>query len=362
MDRIREMETFLRVVEAGSFSAAARDLDIGQPAVSKIVAGLERRLGIRLLARSTRRLTPTEAGLAFYERARRAMAEADEAETAARGAAMRLEGRLRVSAPVTFGRLHVVPKLGAFLDAHPRLRLELVMDDRAIDLLAENIDAALRLGALPDSGSGLTARRLARADRLVVATPSYLARCGFPSAPEDLRDHQSIVYRQTAGGPEWVFRRGKSEVPVRLEPRLKLSAAEGVREAVLAGLGLTIASRWLFAPEMVTGEVVAVLQEWSLPPVDLWVTYPSGRLKSAKAKAFVEWFESTLDLHSSRSDRTGSTRAAPIAAVGQGGGGSQSDHSLREGSLDRRASDGQQRAGRPVAGDREQGPRSRGGR
>lgn len=197
MDRIREMETFLRVVEAGSFSAAGRDLDIGQPAVSKIVAGLERRLGVRLLARSTRRLTPTEAGLAFYERARRAIAEADEAETAARGAAMRLEGRLRVSAPVTFGRLHVVPRLGAFLDAHPRLKLELVMDDRVIDLLAENIDAALRLGDLPDSG--LTTRKLARADRLVVATPSYLARWGFPSAPEDLPDHQAIVYRQITG-------------------------------------------------------------------------------------------------------------------------------------------------------------------
>jgi DNA-binding transcriptional LysR family regulator len=313
MDRIREMETFLRVMEAGSFSAAGRDLDIGQPAVSKIVAGLERRLGVRLLARSTRRLTPTEAGLAFYERARRAMAEADEAETAARGAARRLEGRLGVSAPVTFGRLHVVPKLGAFLDAHPRLRLELVMDDRVIDLLAENIDAALRLGALPDSG--LTGRRLARADRLVVATPSYLARWGFPSAPEDLRDHQAIVYRQIAGGQEWVFRRGKSEVPVRLEPRLTLSAAEGVREAVLTGLGVTIASRWMFAPELASGEVVAVLQEWSLPPMDLWVTYPSGRLMSTKAKAFVEWFEGTLDRDSSRSDRTESTRAARMAGT-----------------------------------------------
>jgi DNA-binding transcriptional LysR family regulator len=313
MDRIREMETFLRVVEAGSFSAAARGLDIGQPAVSKIVADLERRLGIRLLARSTRRLTPTEAGLAFYERARRAMAEADEAETAARGAAMRLEGRLRISAPVTFGRLHVVPKLGAFLDAHPRLRLELVMDDRVIDLLAENIDAALRLGALPDSE--LTARRLAGADRLVVATPSYLARWGFPGAPEDLRDHQAIVYRQVTGGQEWVFRREHSEVPVRLEPRLTLSAAEGVREAVLTGLGLTIASRWMFAPELASGEVVPVLQEWSLPPMDLWVTYPSGRLMSTKAKAFVEWFEGTLDRDSSRSDRTGSTRAARMAGT-----------------------------------------------
>src|ERR1700746_1277944 len=151
MGRLREMELFARVVETGSFSAAARDLNMGQPAVSKTIAGLEDRLGVRLLVRSTRRLSPTEAGMAFYERALRAIAEANEAEAAAQGAGAGLQGRLRVSAPVTFARLHIVPKLGAFLDAHPKLRLELVMEDRITDLVAENIDAALRLGALTDS-------------------------------------------------------------------------------------------------------------------------------------------------------------------------------------------------------------------
>src|SRR5580692_2608010 len=167
MDRLREMEMFVRVVEAGSFSAAAQDLNMGQPAVSKTIASLEDRLGVRLLTRSTRKLSPTEAGTAFYERALRAIGEANEAEAAAQGAGSGLEGRLRIAAPVTFSRLHLVPKLGAFLDAHPRVQLEIVMDDRAVDLLAENIDVALRMGVLTDSA--LKARKLAQAERVVVA-------------------------------------------------------------------------------------------------------------------------------------------------------------------------------------------------
>jgi len=289
MDRLREMELFVRVVETGSFSAAARNLTLGQPAVSKTIAGLEDRLGVRLLVRSTRQLSPTEAGMAFYERALRAIAEANEAEAAAQGAGAGLEGRLRICSPVTFARLHLVPKLGTFLDAHPKLRLELVMDDRVIDLVAENIDAGLRLGTLTDSA--LKARKLAQADRLVVASPAYLARRGVPSTPADLLEHDGIVYGQSSGGQEWSFRRDTSETSVRIQARLTLSAAEGVREAVLAGQGFAIASRWMFAPELASGEVVPVLEEWSLPPMDLWVIYPSGRLTSAKARAFVKWFE-----------------------------------------------------------------------
>jgi DNA-binding transcriptional LysR family regulator len=292
MDKLRDMELFVRVVETGSFSAAARDLQLGQPAASKMIAGLEQRLGVRLLIRSTRRLVPTEAGSAFYERAVRAIAETNEAEAAARGAGASLEGRLRICSPVTFARLHLVPKLGGFLDAHPKLRLELIMDDRMIDLVAENIDAGLRLGVLTDSA--LKARKLAQAERFVVASPTYWERRGTPSAPADLLEHDGIVYGQNTGGQEWLFRRGTSEIPVRLQTRFTLSAAEGVREAVLAGQGFAVSSRWMFAPELTSGEVVAVLKEWSLPPMDLWVIYPSGRLTSAKAKAFVKWFEKVI--------------------------------------------------------------------
>lgn len=292
MDRFAAMSVFVRVVESGSFSAAARTLRIGQPAASKIVAGLEAELGVRLLLRSTRHLTPTEAGQAYYERARRALAEADEAETAARGTSSNLEGRLRVCAPVTFARLHIAPRLGGFLDAHPKLRLELIMDDRDVDLLAENIDVALRLGTLADST--LTARRLAAAPRLVVGTPEYLARHGIPRSPAELAAHHAIIYAQAAGGEEWRFRQGTTETSVAMHSRLSFSAAEGVREAVLAHQGLAIVSAWMMAPELASGAVTPVLGAWSLPPLDLWVLTPAGRLPTARARAFMTWLDALM--------------------------------------------------------------------
>lgn len=292
MDRFQVMQSFTRVVETGSFSAAARDLNVGQPAISKAIAGLEEHLGVRLLVRSTRQLTPTEAGQAFYERARRALSEADEAWVSAKGAGAGLDGRLRVCAPVTFARLHVAPHLGEFLNSHPKLRLELVMDDRSVDLLEENIDVALRLGALPDSS--LTARKLATSDRMVVGSPDYLARHPAPQKPGDILAHDVIVYAQNVGGDEWRFRKGTSETSVRVQSRLAFTAAEGVREGVLAGLGLAIVSRWMMAPELKSGAVVPVLTDWSLPSFDLWAVFPSGRLPSAKARAFVGWFEGRL--------------------------------------------------------------------
>jgi DNA-binding transcriptional LysR family regulator len=287
MDRFQAMETFVRVVEAGSFSAAAKALRVGQPAISKAVATLEERLGVRLLARTTRRLTPTEAGHAYYERALRALDEALEAEVAARGAGAGLDGRLKVSAPVTFARLHIAPRLGEFLDAHPKLSLDFIMDDRSVDLVAEGVDVALRLGALADST--LTARKLAESERLVVASPAYLARAGAPDRPADLLQHQAVIYAQAAGGDEWRFKQGTAETSVRVPTRVSVSAAEGVRETVLAGLGLTIASRWMFAREIEDGAVVSVLSGWSLPTMDLWAVFPSGRLPTAKARAFVDW-------------------------------------------------------------------------
>jgi DNA-binding transcriptional LysR family regulator len=129
---------------------------------------------------------------------------------------------------------------------------------------------------------------------LVVASPAYLARRGVPNTPADLLEHEGIIYGQSTGGQEWLFRRGTSEISVRLQARLTLSAAEGVREAVLTGQGFAISSRWMFAPELASGAVVPVLEQWSLPPMDLWVIYPSGRLTSAKARAFVKWFEKVI--------------------------------------------------------------------
>ena len=311
MDRLRDMELFVRVVETGSFSAAARHLKIGQPAISKAIGALEDRLGARLLVRSTRQLRPTEAGTAFYERAIRAIAEASEAEAAARGAGAGLEGRLRVCTPVTFGRLNLVPKLAAFLEAHPKIQLELVMDDHDKDLVAENIDAAFRCGVLPDSA--MVARKLAQTQVLVVASPAYLARKGVPRTPTDLLKHDGIIF--TNMGEDWVFRRGNSETQVRIARRLTFTAAEGVRAAVIAGLGFTICSRWIFAPELESGEVVPLLKDWRLPPDKLWVIYPSGQLTSTKARVFVNWFEKII----TREAADGSSNQVQRAVSAQAG-------------------------------------------
>jgi DNA-binding transcriptional LysR family regulator len=294
MDRFQAMDTFVRVVDTGSFSAAARDLRIGQPSVSKIVAALEDRLQVRLLIRSTRRLTPTEAGMAFYERARRAIDEAIEAEATARGLGRGLEGRLRICAPVTFARMHIAPHLSSFLDQHPKLRIEFVMDDRNVDLVEENIDVALRLGDLADSA--LRARKIASSPRHVLASPAYLARQGTPSLPSDLLNHDAVVYGQPLGTDVWRFRRGTAETSVAMSSRLILTAAEGVREAVFAGLGLTIASRWMFADGLTSGRVVELLPQWSLAPVDLWMLFPAGRLPSTKARAFSDWIDGLTEI------------------------------------------------------------------
>ncbi|KGM32274.1 LysR family transcriptional regulator [Inquilinus limosus] len=291
MDRLAAMEAFIRVVDAGSFSGAARQMRVGQPAISKIIAQLEARLGVRLLLRSTRGLTPTEAGRSFYERAKRSLQEVEEAEHAARGAAAALSGRLRVGAPVTFTRLMVVPRLGAFLAAHPALDIDIVLDDRPIDLIEEGIDVALRMGQLPDSG--LAARKIGECRRLVLGTPGYVAAQGVPRVPVDLLSHQVVIHEPRGGssGAAWTFRRGDAQVPLVVGGRLRISAAEGVRESVLAGLGLAIASEWMFGAELASGAVVSVLEDWQLPPVGLWAVFPTGRQASAKARAFADFVE-----------------------------------------------------------------------
>jgi len=212
-----------------------------------MIAQLEDRLGVRLLLRSTHGLTPTEAGQSFYERAKRSLEEADEAEFA---------------------------------------------DDRNIDLVDERIDVALRMGTLTDPT--LTARRIGRSRRLVLASPGYLERAGEPSTPEDLVAHESVIYLRGGGGSQWTFRRGDAETSVTLRGRVRVTAAEGVRAAVFAGLGLTVASEWMFAPELRDATVKPVLTDWELPSLDLWAVFPSGRRATAKARAFVSFIQAQL--------------------------------------------------------------------
>jgi DNA-binding transcriptional LysR family regulator len=292
MNRLAAMEAFIRVVDTGSFSGAARQLCVGQPAVSKAIAQLEERLGVRLLMRSTHGLMPTEAGQHFYEHAKRSIEEADQADLAARGAGNGLSGRLRICGPVTFARLHVIPRLPTFLAKHPALDVDIALEDRRIDLIESGCDVALRMGDLADSA--LTARKMAQARRLVIGTPSYFEAAGEPRTPSDLVGHQAVIHNYCGGGTLWTFRRDTIETSVTLNGRIRISAAEGVREAVLSGVGFTIASEWMFAPELNAAAVGSVLQDWALPPVDLWAVFPTGRRASAKARAFTSFIEAEL--------------------------------------------------------------------
>jgi DNA-binding transcriptional LysR family regulator len=313
MDRLAALEIFVRVVDTGSFSAVARNQRIGQPAVSKAVVQLEEWLGISLLMRSTRSVAPTEAGRIFYERAKRTIAEADEAVGAARGSARGLSGKLRVSASVCFGRLHVIPKLSVFLAEHPELEIELVLDDRHLDLVNEGIDVALRMGAMPNSN--MTARRIMEGRRIVVATPAYLQRHGTPTSPGELASHRSVIYAPAGGGESWTFRKAAAEVSVVLQGRLKVTAAEGVREAVNCDLALAVSSEWNFSPELRSGKVVAILQDWTLPPTNLSAVYPTGRLASTKARAFVSFVERFISTELGMA-AAGAGRAYPPGLVG----------------------------------------------
>lgn len=289
MDRLVAMKQFATVVEAGSFSAAARRLNMGQPAVSKAIANLEEYLGVRLLTRTTRAQHLTEAGQRYYERARIVLDEADEAESAAREAATSLAGRLRLAAPPTYAALHMLPRLSEFLDAHPDLTIDLILDDRWVDLIEEGVDLAIRLGKPADSS--LIARRLGTSQRLLVASRAYLDRMGAPGTPEDLLAHRTIAYSQFEGPTAWSFTRGTAAVSIAVQPTLRVSAAEGMRSCILSGLGIGMGSRLMFTPELAAGTVRPVLTEWSLSPLDVWAMFPSGRKSSRRARAFVDWLE-----------------------------------------------------------------------
>jgi len=293
MDRLAAMEAFVLVVDSGSFSAAARRLDVGQPAVSKLVAQLEERLGVKLLVRATHGLTATEAGLNYYERARRSLQEAEEAELAARGAGSGLSGKLRVTAAVTFARIHLMPRLPTLLARHPDLEIDVLLDDRNIDLVQEGIDVALRMGQrLADSS--LTARRIASGRHAVLGTPAYFARAGEPAAPADLAAHEAVIYAVGGAGSIWTFRRNGADLEVTLKGRLRVSAAEGVRAAVLADAGLSIVSEWMFAPEIADGTVKTVLKDWELPSINLWAVFPAGRSATTKARTFARFVEEVM--------------------------------------------------------------------
>ena len=289
MDLIGAMRSFVRVYESGSFSVAAAHLGLGQPAVSKSIAQLEDRLATRLFLRSTRGLKPTDAAQTFYEHALRTLDEADLAVKAVRGEPAALTGRLRVSGTITFVRRHIIPQLPAFMAAHPGLEIDLLLDDGNVGLIEEGAEVALRMGKLPSSN--LVARRIGQCRRVVVATPDYFARRGTPRQPEDLAGHPAIVFSRGEGGEQVGFVKDGVTREVVLKPALRISALEGVRSAVIAGLGLAVASEWIFTDELDGGQVCEALTDWELPRLDLWAVLPGGRQAGPKARAFIAFVE-----------------------------------------------------------------------
>lgn len=290
-DRLQELSVFVRAAETGNFSKVAREFGVSQPSVSRMVASLETRLGVKLLLRSTRRVALTDAGAVFLERSRRILGDLDEAAHAARGVDS-LQGVLRVVMSGAFGTREVIPRLPAFLARHPRLAVELLISDRTDDLVAEGADVALRLGRLADSAFG--ARLLASAPRLVVASPAYLARCGVPETLADLSRHDCIVGPGLSGPHGWAFGRSGTVTSVAVEGRVRVASAEGVMACVKAGLGIAVVSRWMCRAELEQREVRPILSDYVLEPVDVHAVYPAGPRPVPKVRVFSDYLAATL--------------------------------------------------------------------
>jgi DNA-binding transcriptional LysR family regulator len=311
-DRLLELSAFVRAAETGSFSRVAREFGISQPSVSRMVASLEARLGVKLLLRTTRQVTPTDAGAVFLERSRQILGDLDEAEHAARGVDS-LHGVLRVAMSGAFGTREVIPRLPPFLADHPQLRVELLISDRTDDLVAEGADMALRLGRLTDSEFG--ARLLATAPRLAVASPAYLAEKGVPETLADLSRHNCIIGPGLSGRTGWSFTRSGTVTSVAVEGRVQVASAEGVIACVKAGLGIAVASRWMCRAELESGELRPVLLDYQLEPVDVHAVYPAGRRPSLKLRTFSDYLAAKL----SGAERTRNAHSEPFRFLTQCG-------------------------------------------
>jgi DNA-binding transcriptional LysR family regulator len=290
-DRLRELTAFVRAGETGSFSRVARELGVSQPSISRMVASLEARLGVKLLLRTTRHVTPTDAGRVFLERARQILGELDDAENAARGVDS-LRGTLRVALSGAFGIREVIPRLPGFAAQHPKLGIELLMSDRTEDLIAEGADMAFRLGRLADSGFGV--RLLGKAPRFAVASPAYLARRGTPQTPAGLANHDCILGPGLSGRTGWRFTRSGRATSITVAGPIKVASADGVVACAKAGLGIALASRWMCRAELEDGDLVAILSDYHLDWVELHAVYPGGRRPSLKVREFSDYFAAQL--------------------------------------------------------------------
>ncbi len=281
------MAIFAAVVEAKSFSAAAKQLGMSKSAVSKQVGKLEDRLGARLLNRTTRRLSLTESGTTYYEYCARILEEAEQAESAVTVMHDRPRGTLRINAPVSFGILHLAPAINDFLEENQEITVDMTLDDRFVDLVEEGYDVAVRIGEMKDSS--LVARRLAPCRFVICAAPSYLGRHGVPESPEELVDHNCLVYTYSSTG-EWQFRSPQGEPRlVRLTGSFHANNGDALRAAALAGVGILVSPTFIVGDDLRNGSLKPVLVGYERHPAAVNAVFPHRRHLSPKVRAFVDF-------------------------------------------------------------------------
>lgn len=290
MDRLQAIRLFVRVVDLGSFSKAAADLGIGQPSATKQVAHMERQLGARLLHRSTHGVAPTEIGALYYEKCKLIVHHLEEADSVAALQQSQVQGGLRISTSVAFGRRVLAPLVMRFMEQHPLLQVELTVDDRYVNLVEQGIDVAIRMGRLADSTLG--ARYLGTSPWVVVAAPEYLQRRGTPAQPSELAAHDALVYTTVQGDARWQFTAPDGQpvvVPVR--GFLRSNNLSTLLAAARKGMGVAVLPWYVAHPSVQAGAVRPLLQEWTLPAQEIHAVYPSPNLVPAKVRSFVAWLE-----------------------------------------------------------------------
>ncbi|MEP4039082.1 LysR family transcriptional regulator [Pseudophaeobacter sp.] len=287
MDGMGDIPVVVAAVETHGFAAAARRLGVTKSAVSKRISQIERRLGAQLFHRSTRNVSLTEAGEHFYTHAVRAMEAAQEAEDSVQALQKAPKGRLKINVPMAFGRMHVAPLMSGFLDSFPGIEVEMVMDDRVVDLIGEGFDLALRGGTL--TSSSLIARKITPLHNVLVAAPTYLERHGVPSDIEDLANHNCLQYSLSRDFQEWIFQHKDKAIKFRPNGSYSVNNGEALREAILGGTGIARLPTFAVGPDLASGRLVKVLPDCRLPSQTLYAVYPERRHLPTKVRAFVDF-------------------------------------------------------------------------
>jgi DNA-binding transcriptional LysR family regulator len=287
MSKFEEIETFVRIVEAGSITGAAEDLRIAKSAVSRRLKDLEMRLGVQLMTRTTRKLTLTETGAALYKRSVTLLADWAETETGVSAAQAALAGIMRVAAPLSFGIAHLGPAIVDFMSAHPGIEFDIDFSDRKVDLIAEGIDIAIRIGDLPDSS--LIARKIATLSTVAVASPAYLQKHGTPQAPGDLRSHKELRYSYRPSSSWTIKLPNGIKTTIEMGARLHATNGEFLRDAAIAGEGILIEPRFILYENLKNGTLIEVLPNYQWSELSAYAVYPPTRHLSVRVRAFMEF-------------------------------------------------------------------------